>query len=194
MIELLPDDVRLFVTESNRIEGIHRKPTIAELRAHCVLLAIPMVSAHHLEAFVDVVAPKSPLRRKVGMNVRVGNHIAPPGGPDIAIALEMLLDKAARGLDAHTTHLRYETLHPFMDGNGRSGRALWLWQMLNQQEAYHALRMGFLHLFYYQTLAAIPARQAPAPPQPTGHCTGGRDAPGESSRDESNHPLEGRER
>jgi hypothetical protein len=159
-VELLPTDLVTFVTESNRIEGIHRTPSAAELRAHCVLLAYPMLSVHHLEAFVDVVAPGKPLRRKVGMNVRVGNHIAPPGGPEIAVALEMLLDKASRGVDPHTTHLRYETLHPFMDGNGRSGRALWLWQMLNQQEAFHALRMGFLHLFYYQTLAAIPSRSA----------------------------------
>ena len=36
--------------------------------------------------------------------------------------------------------------HPFTDGNGRSGRALWLWQMNN-----HA-PFGFLHTFYYQTL------------------------------------------
>ena len=52
-------------------------------------------------------------------------------------------------------HLRYETLHPFMDGNGRSGRILWAWQMLHHDIA-PGIRLGFLHAFYYQTLAARP--------------------------------------
>lgn len=153
-MELLPDDLRLFVTESNRIEGIHRKPTMAELRAHCVFLALEVPTIADLQAFVQVVAPGKPLRQQEGQNVRVGDHVAPPGGPNVPLALGLILDLIATS-DPHSIHLAYETLHPFMDGNGRSGRALWLWQMLNQREAYHALRMGFLHLFYYQTLSAI---------------------------------------
>ena len=39
-----------------------------------------------------------------------------------------------------------------MDGNGRSGRALWLWQMVNQHN--YDMRLGFLHLWYYQSLQA----------------------------------------
>lgn len=158
-MELAPEDLIKFVTESNRIEGIHRKPTMAELRAHCVLLALDKVTVADVEAFVEVVAPGKPLRREAYMNVRVGNHIAPPGGAHIEERLGVLLSWIHdRIIEPHEAHLEYETLHPFCDGNGRSGRALWLWQMLNQQEAFHALRMGFLHLFYYQTLAAIPAR------------------------------------
>ena len=48
---------------------------------------------------------------------------------------------------------RYETLHPFMDGNGRSGRILWAWQMIEHNIA-PGLSLGFLHAYYYQTLAA----------------------------------------
>lgn len=162
-MELLPDDVRHFVTESNRIEGIHRKPTMAELRAHCVFLAVDYVTIDALETLVGVVAPGKPLRDRSGLNVRVGNHIPPPGGPNVTAALHLLLDDVNGFEDPHAVHVRYETLHPFMDGNGRSGRALWLWQMINQREAYHALRMGFLHLFYYQTLAAIPTRTRARP-------------------------------
>jgi Fic/DOC family protein len=89
------------------------------------------------------------------MNVAVGSHRPPPGGPDIPGALGFLLDTMKRGLDPWTTHKRYETLHPFMDGNGRSGRALWLWQMIHQYGGRdpYALRRGFLHTFYYQTLS-----------------------------------------
>jgi hypothetical protein len=164
-MELLPPDLVNFVTESNRIEGIHRKPTVAELRAHCVFLAADYVTISDLEALVRTVAPGKPLRDQPGMNVRVGNHVAPPGGPNVTAALHFVLDEANGFVDPHAVHLRYETLHPFMDGNGRSGRALWLWQMLNQHDARHAIRMGFLHLFYYQTLAAIPKRQAEGSPE-----------------------------
>lgn len=174
-MELAPEDLVKFVTESNRIEGIHRKPTMAELRAHCVFLALDGVAVPDLETFVKVVAPGKLLRRAAGMNVRVGSHIAPPGGVEIEASLAVILDSAWRGADPYTTHLRYETLHPFMDGNGRSGRALWLWQMLNQREAFHALRMGFLHLFYYQTLAAIPSRSAQEPLPHTRNITGGHE-------------------
>ena len=52
---------------------------------------------------------------------------------------------------AWQTHNDYENLHPFTDGNGRSGRMLWAWQMRNDDDA---MARGFLHTFYYQTLSA----------------------------------------
>jgi len=39
-----------------------------------------------------------------------------------------------------------------MDGNGRSGRAIWAWQMLGDEQDPFAI--PFLHRFYYQTLDA----------------------------------------
>lgn len=88
------------------------------------------------------------------MNVRIGNHRPPPGGPGIATELSKLIRQA---IDNDATpfdiHRRYETLHPFMDGNGRSGRILWAWQMIEHDIA-PGLNLGFLHAFYYQTLDA----------------------------------------
>ena len=140
-----------FVRESNRIEGIQRDPTGAEIDAHVALLDIAHLKTSDLEDFVDVVAPGHRLRDKYGLDVRVGNHVAPGGCPEIRQTLDALLARVSEGETAYhpwQCHIDYETLHPFTDGNGRSSRALWLWQM-------QSAPIGFLHQFYYQTLSGI---------------------------------------
>ena len=145
-------DLRNFIRESNRIEGIRRAPTKREIEAHETLLSLPKVTVDDLCRFVLTVAGK-PLRTEAGMNVIVGNHRPPPGGPSIEADLCGILWGTENGATPFRTHCRYETLHPFMDGNGRSGRALWLWQMLREGRDPYVLRRGFLHTFYYQTLS-----------------------------------------
>lgn len=159
----------LFVQESNRIEGIHRKPTTEEIGAHAQLLATAELTVECVSGFVWTVARAS-LRSLHGMNVRVGLHLPPPGGPGIASSLKAILGltngiaKAAEaaGQDwsvlierrAFMLHHEYEKLHPFMDGNGRSGRAIWLWSMMQDSLVGEmALARGFLHTWYYQSLA-----------------------------------------
>lgn len=140
-----------FVRESNRIEGILREPTQLEMDAHETFLVMRDISVGTLEAFVGVVAGKS-LRRAVGMDVRVGSHVAPPGGPEIEIVLAHICDNVFScdsESQCYVVHRQYETLHPFMDGNGRSGRILWLWMMGGIARA----PLGFLHHFYYQSLS-----------------------------------------
>ena len=139
-----------FVRESNRIEGILREPTEDEMMAHGAILHLDCITTKDLEGFVGVIAPGHRLRDKVGLNVRVGDHIAPAGGPQIREELDHLLRSVNLVDDPWSTHVAYETLHPFTDGNGRSGRALWLWQM-------QAAPIGFLHQFYYQTLSGVRA-------------------------------------
>ncbi len=136
-----------FIRESNRIEGIIREPTEAELTAAELFLGLARIEIADLCNLVSVFQPGAVLRDKPGLNVRVGNHIAPAGGKEIKEQLQNILDHLGR-FGSYKTHLAYEMLHPFTDGNGRSGRMLWAWQMGETT----ALQLGFLHRFYYQTL------------------------------------------
>lgn len=143
--ELYTQELKDFIRESNCIEGILRDPTEYECAALDEFLQQPEIDVHELETYVKRIQPGARLRSSIGMNVRIGNHIPPRGGDELVLQFVQLLRNMTKH-NAWATHVAYERLHPFMDGNGRSGRALWLWQ----QEDFP--KKGFLHEFYFQTL------------------------------------------
>lgn len=140
-----------FVRDSNRIERLFHDPTREEIEAHTELLALPAVTAADLDRFVARVQPGATLRGHSGMNVRVGAHVPPVGGPEIMRELyELLSTLGDPDYSPWQIHVEYETLHPFTDGNGRSGRALWAWQMLRQGRDPFAIDL--LRQMYYDAL------------------------------------------
>lgn len=142
-----------FIKESNFIENIHREPTEDEIYEFLRFLKLKTIAVKDLEMFVSVYAQGHILRIKPHHNVTVGvgsnKYYAPFGGKEIREKLQSILDNMdTKGV--FQTHVDYELLHPFTDGNGRSGRMLWAWQMNKNNGEFPALK--FLHHFYYQTL------------------------------------------
>lgn len=146
MLVMLGEPLVNFLRESLAIEGIHRDPTPKEIAATETFLKGPL-SVDAVIALQAVYAPGKPLRDRTGMDVRVGAHIPMRGNPDMRDHLEHVLNNA----DPWSLHVAFEVLHPFMDGNGRTGRAIWAAMMIETGQNPFAL--SFLHRFYYQTLA-----------------------------------------
>jgi len=138
-----------FMVESNRIEGIH-VTKVTEVAAFSRFMELSDMSIEEVSALQRVFAPRKPLRSKLGMDVCVGRYVAPSGGPDILVKLSDTIWLARSSVNPWETHVAFEKLHPYMDGNGRTGRALWAWHM--DRLGMNPFGLPFLHRFYYQTL------------------------------------------
>jgi len=72
------------------------------------------------------------------IQVRVGNHF-PPAPADVSGLMFELLEwwnkesaSLSPVLSSAILHFRFEDIHPFADGNGRTGRALALWELFRR--------------------------------------------------------------
>lgn len=142
--------------ESNRIEGIQSvRP--AEADSLLAFAELPELTVSDVTELAKLYTDGyGVLRNQPGMDVRVGDYHPPRGGPDIVDSLLKILFMANQGScrspkDAFNLHIAYETLHPLRDGNGRTGRALFLWQELKAGRD-RALHLGFLQEWYFRTL------------------------------------------
>jgi Fic family protein len=108
---------------------IHDKAAITELTEETITLLHQMLIGN----IDDSIAGRF---RHEHEYVRIGTHIAPPPEhvgrliENVLVAfrsdhLNYFLERIAR------FHLEFETIHPFNDGNGRVGRILINWQLLN---------------------------------------------------------------
>ena len=162
LISIEKDQLRLhlrdFIIESNRISGITQKICKDDADAYEDLLRLNKLTIESLLELLQFICPQGRLRSRTGMDVKRGNHTPPLGGYDVVKELTELLrlinESAYKGYGtkvAFATHLMFERLHPFTEGNSRIGRAIWLWLMWHDMDA---MQRGFLHSFYFQTLQA----------------------------------------
>lgn len=150
-----------FLLESNMIEGYDFVDEREE-QAGDEFLKLTMLSVQDVSNFVHITTlshGSSGLIRTVhGMDVQIGDHFPKRGGPEVYAELRTMLEtlsfvaKNGGGKKmAWQFHCQYEDLHPYTDGNGRSGRMIWLW-MMGGQAYLNNSKIGFLQMFYYQTL------------------------------------------
>lgn len=87
------------------------------------------------QLLADDVMDQGDTGRYRTIQVRVGDYLPPPPA-DVSMLMFELLDwwnksstKLSPILSSAILHYRFEAIHPFADGNGRTGRALALWEL-----------------------------------------------------------------
>lgn len=101
--------------------------------------------------------------------VRVGRHVPP--SPDLVSGLMRELLAWWNGPSAEWSpvltsailHYQFEAIHPFADGNGRTGRLLALWELYRRGfDTHHVFSVDEFYWAdrerYYASLAAVPAQ------------------------------------
>lgn len=137
-----------YARDSRTIEGIIYTPDASTFLRSFVESPLSVAS---ISDYVYAEAGTR-IRSEPWMNVRVGQHVAPPGGPHILTELDALV--TAVKVDApYETHAKFLHLHPFMDGNGRAARALLAWQAIRNPVWYRQLlALPVLQTIYYMGL------------------------------------------
>ena len=100
------------------------------------------------------------------IRVKVGNYVPPPPEHVSGLMFELLewWNKGAKALSpvlsSAIVHYRFEAIHPFADGNGRTGRALALWELYRREfDSHHIFSVDEFYWEdrprYYAALQAV---------------------------------------
>lgn len=145
-----------YIRESNLIEGIDSASEDLKswdawrwLRKQEVITQPVLLELH--KRITKGQLPKTQSGHYRTVNVYVGDDMPPP--PQIAQGqiYGLLMDLADhwQTLDPRDVHVRFEKIHPFIDGNGRTGRMLWWWHELKKGQEPTLIRSNETDRHYY---------------------------------------------
>jgi len=134
-----------FAKESDLIEGeAFNRQHLYALEA---ILKKPLTKENLLAAHFTFAPDEEWAGKYRDINVMIGGHMTPNPYMTKELMRNWFMD--LDDMNSFEAHVRFEKIHPFQDGNGRIGRAIWL--KIALEEGFQQNRT-FLHEFYYQTL------------------------------------------
>lgn len=143
--------LKKFSIESNAIESEHHTYE-SDVDAITFLLQQEKITEEAIKVCHSIYANNRLEKKYTGeyrdCPVYVGSYVPP--SKDMVPELMHNLVLYTPGMNSYVLHCKFEKIHPFIDLNGRVGRALWAWQAIIN-EGYLLDRL-FLHEFYYQSL------------------------------------------
>lgn len=128
---LLQIDLDRYISEREIFEAknLARVVTYIDKRAKEQELTLDVILSLHKMLISNIRDDVAGRFRQAGEYVRVGSHIAPKS-EEIIGKLQRMLSKYNAAVNENITeriaklHLEFEHTHPFVDGNGRIGRAI----------------------------------------------------------------------
>lgn len=134
--------IKRYIKQSNLIEGITDPAEILQSLVAWRYLEQHTIMSHQVIQKVQKIITlnqtdlrpdqRGYYRDLSRYDVQVGGHIAPSWHMVPGMMDNWLMD--FRGMDAFDAHCWFERIHPFADGNGRTGRMLMWWQSLRNDE------------------------------------------------------------
>ena len=146
-----------FLDHSNRIEHVYEKEALVDARKawdyliEKNLITVNCVFEAHrilMERFLD---EKEAGKMRM-CNVMIGNNLC----PDHTLVAGLFEDWRKNSGDANTeesieeAHVKFEKIHPFVDGNGRIGRIILNWQRIKAKLSILIVHVGKEQMEYYK--------------------------------------------
>jgi len=159
-------DLDRFITERELFEtkNLARVVSYTEMRAEEQPLTLDVLTLLHRMLLSNIRDDVAGRFRREGEWVRVGNHVAPDPKQVVGLVERMLANYHAVSHEhvirrIARLHLEFEHIHPFVDGNGRIGRAANNYLLI--REGFVPINIKFVdRALYYEAFREFDARGA----------------------------------